>query len=108
VTLTVHGDGRATVLRRTADAEERSDGVLGVDERRALGEELESIGLLELRPGDGPREPGDVPVEVMVAQGGRSLHQARLWYGDRYTDAALDRLIRRFDALVGRLEEVPR
>lgn len=95
-------------MRRQADGEERVDGELGADERRALGEELESLGLVELRPGDGPREPGDVPVEVMVAHGGRPVHQERLWYGDRYTDPALDRLIRRFDALVGRLEEVPR
>lgn len=108
VTLTLHGDGRATLVRRQADGEERFDGELGADERRALGEELESLGLVELRPGDGAREPGDVPVEVMVAHGGRPVHQERLWYGDRYTDAALDRLIRRFDELVGRLKEVPR
>ena len=38
----------------------------------------------------------------MVAHGGRAVHEQSLWYGDRYTDAALDRLIRRFDELVER------
>ena len=102
ITLTVHGDGRATVVRRDADSEERAEGELTADERRALGDELDSLGLVELRPAGGSREPDDVPVEVMVAHGGRALHEQSLWYGDRYTDAALDRLIRRFDALVER------
>ena len=103
VTLTVHGDGRATVVRRDADSEERVEAELPAGERRALGDELESLGLVELRPSGDSREPDDVPVEVMVAHGGRAVHEQRLWYGDRYTNAALDRLIRRFDELVGRL-----
>ncbi len=107
ITLTVHGDGRATVVRRDADSEERAEGELTADERRALGDELDSLGLVELRPAGGAREPDDVPVEVMVAQGGRAVHEQSLWYGDRYKDAALDRLIRRFDELVDRFGVAP-
>jgi hypothetical protein len=100
VTLTVHGDGRATVVVRSAGEEQRYERTLEPDELRALGEELDALELTELRAKPGGRKPDDAPIEVLVARDGRPLHSARLWYGDRWDDPRLDGVVRRFDALV--------
>jgi hypothetical protein len=49
VTLTVHGDGRATVVVRSAGQEQRYERRLEADELRRLGEELDELGLTSLR-----------------------------------------------------------
>jgi hypothetical protein len=105
VTLTVHGDGRATVVVRSAGEERRYERRLEPDELRRLGEELADLGLTSLRARPGGRPPDDAPVEVLVARDGRPLHSAELWYGDRWEDPQLDRLVRRFDALVDSVSE---
>ena len=100
VTLTVHGDGRATVVVRSAGDEQRYERRLEPDELRRLGEELDELGLTSLSARPGGRRPDDAPIEVLVARDGRPLHTAELWYGDRWDDPRLDGVVRRFDALV--------
>jgi hypothetical protein len=104
VTLTIRGDGRVTVVRLRASGEDRHESTLGDEELRMLSAELDAVDLAELRPSGGMRQPGDVPVEVLLVKDGRKVHEQQLWYGDRYTDPSLDRLIRRFDELVDEVE----
>ena len=104
VTLTVHGDGRATVVVRNAGQEQRYERRLEADELRRLGEELDKLGLTSLRARPGGRPPDDAPIDVLVARDGRPLHSAELWYGDRWDDPRLDGVVRRFDALVDQIK----
>lgn len=104
VTLTIRGDGRVTVVRLQASRESRHESMLDDEKLRCLAAELDAVGLAGLRPSGGMRQPGDVPVGVSLAKDGRSVHEQQLWYGDRYTDAGLARLIRAFDELVDEVE----
>jgi hypothetical protein len=104
VTLTLRGDGHATVVRRLADGEERHESELSAEERQSLADEFDSIDLTGLRATEGERKPGDTPVNVLVVRDGKTVSDQHLWFGDRYTDKGLDRLVRRFDEVVGRLE----
>jgi hypothetical protein len=104
VTLTVHGDGRATVVVRNAGEEERYERRLEPDEVRRLGEELDALGLTSLEARPGGRPPDDAPIDVLVARDGKPLHSAELWYGDRWDDPRLDGVVRRFDALVEKVK----
>jgi hypothetical protein len=104
VTLTVHGDGRATVVVRNAGQEQRYERRLEADELRRLGAELDERGRPAPRARPGGRPPDDAPIDVLVARDGRPLHSAELWYGDRWDDPRLDGVVRRFDALVDQIK----
>ncbi len=103
VKLSVRGDGSVTVQNRASGKERTFTGKLDTDELAALGPELAAAGFTTLRTPGPPRKPGDTPVVLGVAQGGKERYRADLWYGDRYQMPGLDRIIKRHDAIVTKL-----
>jgi hypothetical protein len=74
------------------------------DERLGrIGAELIDHRFTELRPREGDREPDDVPVVLTVERGGKQLHQAKPWHGDRYQDEDLDAALTLVDSLVSEI-----
>lgn len=56
-------------------------------------------------PRAGGREPDDVPVRLHLTRLGDRLCEVDGWHGDRYQDAGLDALIKRFDAIVSEVTD---
>jgi hypothetical protein len=104
-TLTVHGDGRTEVHNRAHGEERELEGRLDPTRVAELGRELVRLGLTSLRPHPGDRLPGDVPVWVAVERAGETLHEAKLWHGDRYRDPELDSMLRSYQRLVEELTD---
>jgi hypothetical protein len=105
ITLRVRGDGEAVVLQRQAGEERSYEGRLEPERLRRLADELADDELTELADSGGDRRPDDLPVRIEVARGGEVLHQAAIRESDRWQDKRLDRVIRRYDALVEELTE---
>lgn len=55
-------------------------------------------------PGAG-RDPDDAPVHLVLRSGDTAAHEARLWHADRFDDARLDRLLRRWQELTEEITE---
>ncbi len=100
VRVDVRGDGLVTVTQRKSGTDKSWSATWSRGRIGEIGRELAGTGFCRLRPAEGGREPDDVPVEIAITDGARSVCSASLWHGDRYEDKALDALIRRYDAIV--------
>ena len=99
VTLVIDGSGAMRVVQLRSGAEREWEGRLPAARVAALAEELAALDLRSVSsPGRG-RDPDDDPVHLVLRAPGADPHEARLWHADRYEDARLDRLLRRWQAL---------
>jgi hypothetical protein len=105
IALTVRGDGSVAVHQRRAGEERDYAGRIASDRVRRLGEELADDELTELTDSGGSRIPDDVPITIRVLRDGEVLHEATVRHSDRWKDERLDRLVRRYEALVSELTD---
>jgi hypothetical protein len=103
VTVSLGGDGAAEVRRVRAGGAQTVEARLDSARLDQLGAEFADAGFTHLRPAEGPRQPGDVPVLLSIRRGADQLYSASLWYGDRYQNPGLDRIIVRAEALAAEL-----
>ena len=103
VVLAAKGDGTAEVLNRVSGKESRKAGKVAPAALKALAKACAAVGIPTLKSPPGPREPGDTPVVLRVRQGARVLAEANVWYADRYDNAALDKVVEAYDAIVSDL-----
>src|SRR5919199_2666920 len=100
IALTVRGDGDVAVRQRRSGEERDYSGRLDRERLRRLADELADDDLTELAPAAGNVLPDDAPVTIRVIRDGTVLHEAHLRHSDRWKDKRVDRLVRRYDALV--------
>ena len=105
ISLTVRGDGTVAIRQRRAGEEREYAGRIAPDRVRRLGEELADDELTELTDSGGSRLPDDVPITIRVLRNGDVLHEATVRHSDRWKDERLDRLVRRYDALVSEVTD---
>jgi hypothetical protein len=101
IQLRIHADGGAHVTQLRAGKSATWDAHWTTERVREIGVTLADSGLCAIAARAGQREPGDVPVRLRLLDGERTVCGQDVWHGDRYVDAALDRIIKTFDALVG-------
>jgi hypothetical protein len=105
IALTVRGDGAVSVLQRRSGEEREYHGRLDAERIRRLADELASDELGELRDSGGDWEPDTFPVAIRIERAGELLHAASIRESDRWKDERLNRLVRRYDALVSELTD---
>jgi hypothetical protein len=99
VTLVVEGTGALRVRQLRSGAERDWHGHLPAERLSALAAELDRLDLATLASSGDDRDADDDPVRLVLRSGGDPPHEARLWYADRFADARLDALLRRWQAL---------
>jgi len=105
VTLSVDGSGAVRVAQLRSGEARDWNGQLEAERLEALAAELAELDLAALRPRAGDRDPDDDPIHLALRAGGDPVHEADLWYADRYADERLDRLLRRWEALTEELTD---
>jgi hypothetical protein len=105
ITLTVRGDGAVSVLQRRSGDEREYRGRLDAGRLRDLADQLAADELAELADSGGDREPDTFPVTIRIERAGELLHAASIRESDRWKDERLNRLVRRYDALVEELTD---
>jgi len=105
ITLTVRGDGAVSVEQRRSGEEREYQGRLDAERMRRLADELAEDEIGELADSGGDRGPDDFPVTIRIERGGELLHAASIRESDRWKDERLNRVVRRYDALVGELTD---
>jgi hypothetical protein len=105
IALTVRGDGAVSVLQRRSGEEREYSGRLDAERMRRLADELAADELGELADSGGDRIPDDFPVAIRIERAGELLHAASIRESDRWKDERLNRLVRRYDALVEELTD---
>jgi hypothetical protein len=106
ITLGEEGDGNVTVRQQLSGEEHDYSGRLDRERLRELADELADDDLTELaRSDEATVQPDDVPVTIRVLRDGAVLHQAELRHSDRWRDKRVDRLVRRYDALVSEVTD---
>jgi hypothetical protein len=103
VTLLVEGSGAMRVVQRRAGAAREWEGRLPEARVAALSDELAELDLRTVAPPGAGRDPDDAPVHLVLRSGGAAAHEARLWHADRFGDARLDHLLRRWQELTEEL-----
>jgi hypothetical protein len=93
ITLTVHGDGAATVIQRQASGETSFEATLTKDEVDSFGRELDERRFTAQRTSKLPRKPGDTPVHLALQHGGRPGFEVQIWEADRHDDPDLDAIL---------------
>jgi len=105
ITLTVHGDGAATVTQRQAQGVTSFEATLKKDEVDAFGRELGERRFTTRRTSKMPREPGDTPVRLALQRGGKVAFEIQIWDADRDGDADLDAILIAGQRLVHRISK---
>jgi hypothetical protein len=105
IALTVCGDGAVSVQQRRSGDEREYRGRLDAERMRRLADELAADELDELEDSGGDREPDDHPITIRIERAGELLHAASVRDSDRWKDERLNRLVRRYDALVEELTD---
>ena len=105
ITLTVRGDGTASVLQRRSGEVREFDGRLDAERMRRLADELAADEIAELRDSGGDVVPDDFGVTIRIERAGELLHEAWIRESDRWKDERLNRVVRRYDALVEELTD---
>jgi hypothetical protein len=105
IALTVRGDGSVAIRQRRAGKERDYGRRLAPDRVRRLGEELADDELTELTDSGGSRMPDDVPITIRILRDGDVLHEATVRHSDRWKDERIDRVVRRYDALVSEITD---
>jgi hypothetical protein len=103
ITLTVRGDGAVSVLQRRSGDEREYRGRLDAERMRRLADELAADDLGELEDSGGDVIPDDHGVTIRIERAGELLHTAWIRESDRWKDERLNRVVRRYDALVEEL-----
>jgi hypothetical protein len=105
IALTVRGDGAVSVQQRRSGGEREYRGRLDAERMRRLADELAADELGELADSGGDREPDDLPITIRIERAGELLHAASIRDSDRWKDERLNRVVRRYDALVAELTD---
>jgi hypothetical protein len=105
IALTVRGNGAVSVQQRRSGDEREYRGQLDADRMRRLADELAADELGELADSGGDRKPDDLPITIRIERAGELLHAASIRASDRWKDERLNRVVRRYDALVAELTD---
>lgn len=100
ITLAIRGSGAVRVTQLRSGATRTYDATFDAARLADIGRQLAGDDFSGLRTSGAPRQPGDVPVVLRLAEGADVSHEASLWHGDRYTSPGLDRLLTLYDAIV--------
>jgi len=97
ITLALRGDGAVHVEQRVAGAVNHYSATLDGPRIAAIGRALAEHKFTEPRTSKLPRNPGDSPLVLRLSGSDVPAFEAKIWYGDRFTDADLDAILRATD-----------
>ena len=100
ITLIVSADGKVEVVQLRSGRAREFSTRWSVEQLHEFGSALAEAGFCSVAERDGEREPDDVRVLLKAVTGSELLCEKNVWHGDRYVDAGLDKIIKRFDAIV--------
>lgn len=100
ITLTVASDGKVRVEQLRSGETRRFDATWTAAEVTAFGKGLVDDGIGDIAVIPGPRNPGDVPLDLSLSKDGASIWHMDVWHGDRYKSPAVDKVLNRLDATV--------
>jgi|GEM_PF-1769547 len=103
VTLQVAGDGTVRVDQRSSTGDNVYTAKWAPERVASFARDLREARILDIAPVPGPREPGDVPVEIVVTDGSNVAHHVSVWHADRYDDPHLDQVLKAVDGAVGEI-----
>jgi hypothetical protein len=98
--ITIRGDGAVSVEQRQSGQRHEFSAQLDAARFAAVVDALAANHFTKTRTSKLPRNPGDTPLVLRFDDAGPAPFHAELWYGDRYSDAEIDRIIRLADDLI--------